>query len=335
MRVANEVRARVGRALLFGALALCSAAAGGWPAGARAVSWEAVRRGDAGKDLNAVYFVDSKRGWAGGDDGLVLRTEDGGRTWTRLEIAATDSINDIYFRDREDGYVLAGNRVLVTEDGGHSWRESGKFLPAAFGGALPELYSVRFASKKRGWIVGSVSRRDTVVDSLVLSTADGGQTWTRQRVATRDELIHLDFSGEKRGWIVGAAGTVLHTRDGGETWARQVSNTRATLYHVDFRNEREGWIVGERGTILRTVNGGETWVPAASPVRSTLLSVEFVSEDDGWAVGRGGVILRSADGGLTWVQQESRTRQHIYALYMDKKQGWAVGGDGLILQYER
>ncbi|HEV2764692.1 MAG TPA: YCF48-related protein, partial [Pyrinomonadaceae bacterium] len=316
----------------------CFAAAAAWPGvagGARAVSWEAVRRGEAGKDLNAVYFVDSKRGWAGGDDGVILRTEDGGRTWARQAIAAGDAVNDIYFRDKEDGYVLAGNRVLITDDGGHTWRESGKFLPSAFGGALPELYSVRFTSKKRGWIVGSVSRRDTVVDSLILSTTDGGQNWTRQRVASRDELIHLDFSGDKRGWIVGAGGSVMHTRDGGETWARQSTNTRATLYHVDFRNERDGWIVGERGTILRTVNGGETWTPSPSPVRSTLLSVEFVTDDDGWAVGRGGVILRSGDGGLTWVLQESRTKQHIYALYMDKKNGWAVGADGMILQYER
>ena len=41
--------------------------------------------GLAGKDLNAVYFTDSKRGWVGGDGGLVLHTEDGGRTWSRQQ----------------------------------------------------------------------------------------------------------------------------------------------------------------------------------------------------------------------------------------------------------
>jgi photosystem II stability/assembly factor-like uncharacterized protein len=63
--------------------------------------------------------------------------------------------------------------------------------------------------------------------------------------------------------------------------------------------------------------------------------VQFASEDEGWIVGRGGTILRSGDGGRTWVRQESRTKQHLYALFVDKKSGWAVGGDGIVLQYER
>jgi photosystem II stability/assembly factor-like uncharacterized protein len=297
--------------------------------------WAAARRGLAGKDLNTVYFVDSKRGWAGGDDGLILRTEDGGRTWTRQAIEAAAAVNDIYFRDKEDGYVLSGNRIYGTADGGRTWRESSRFMPASFGGAVPELYSVRFTSKKKGWIVGSVSRRDNVVDSLVLYTNDGGASWVRQRVPTKEELIHLDFASEKRGWIVGASGVVLHTPDGGQTWKTQASKTNATLYHVDFRNERAGWAVGERGTILRTSDGGENWSATPPPIRSTLLSVQFVNDEEGWIVGRGGVILRSEDGGQTWLRQDSKTRQNIYALFMDKKNGWAVGGDGTILQYER
>ena len=302
---------------------------------ARQGGWRPERHGQPGKDLNAVHFVDSKRGWVAGDGGLVLRTEDAGRSWLRQTIAAKESINDIYFRDREDGYLLSGNQILVTEDSGATWRVAGRFPASMFGNAEPELYSVRFTSKKKGWVVGSLSRRDSVVDSLVLSTPDAGASWNRQSVPTRDELIHLDFDGEKRGWIVGAGGTILHTRDGGETWARQESKTKATLYHVDFEDSKRGWAVGERGTILRTADGGETWSAVAPPVRSTFLSVKFADDDHGWIVGRGGVILRSEDGGQTWVRQESNTRQNIYALFFDKKLGWAVGGDGTVLRYER
>ena len=297
--------------------------------------WTAERRGLAGKDLNIVYFADSKRGWVGGDAGLVLRTEDGGRTWARQQVETKEGVSDLYFRDRDDGYLLAGNQIFVTEDGGSTWRTAARFLAATFGGAEPDLYSVRFTSKRRGWVVGSLSRGDSVVDSLVLQTTDGGASWNRQRVPVSDELIHLDFDGDRRGWIVGTAGRVLHTRDGGETWALQQSGTTATLYHVEFRGDDRGWAVGERGTILRTVDGGEAWAAARSPVRTTLLSVKFVNDDEGWAVGRGGVILRTEDGGQTWVQQESKTRQNLYALYFDKKTGWAVGGDGLVFRYER
>jgi photosystem II stability/assembly factor-like uncharacterized protein len=238
-----------------------------------------------------------------------------------------------------DGIAFDGGggvrQVDVSADGGATWRESANFPASTFGGAEPELYSVRFTSKKRGWIVGSVSRRDTVVDSLVLKTTDGGTSWQRLRVPTKSELINLDFSGDKRGWIVGNSGVVLHTRDAGETWALQQSGTTATLYSVEFRGDKDGWAVGERGTIIKTRDGGETWRAVESPVRTTLLSVRFANDEEGWVVGRGGVILRTEDGGNTWVQQESRTRRNLFALFVDKDNCWAVGGDGLVLRYER
>jgi photosystem II stability/assembly factor-like uncharacterized protein len=305
-------------------------------AGRAQTGWTATHLNASGQDLNAVFFLDSKRGWVAGDGGQVWHTEDGGRSWTQQQIGITANISDLYFRDRDNGYLLAGNRILTTTDSGDSWHETRQFQPAEFGGALPELYSVRFANKKKGWIVGNLSRGDVVTDSLVLFTADGGATWQRQTVPTRAELIHLDFVGDKRGWIVGDKGTSLRTDDGGQTWTRLRSNTKETLYHVDFLDEEHGWAVGARGTILRTIDGGAAWLTVVTPVaRGTLLSVGFVNEDEGWIVGRGGVILRSSDGGRTWVQQESNTKQNLYALTMNKKRGVAVGGDGLVLQYER
>ena len=332
----SEMRSKeIGGAARVLCAALLLSAACGAQAHAQGVGWVGERRGRPGHDLNAVYFADSKRGWVAGDGGLVLHTEDGGRTWARQNIGTDENVDDIYFRDREDGYLLAVNQIFTTEDGGQTWRMSARFLAETFGGAQPELYSVRFTGKKRGWIVGSLSRGDTVVDSLVLHTTDGGASWQRQRVPVADELIHLDFDGDKRGWIVGSRGRVLHTADGGETWQLQNAGTTATLYHVDFQGGERGWAVGERGTILRTEDGGATWRVTGAPVRSTLLSVTFVNKDEGWIAGRGGVILRTDDGGQTWMRQETNTRQNLYALFFDKKTGWAVGGDGLVLRYER
>ncbi len=297
--------------------------------------WTGVRRGLPGKDLNAVFFADTKRGWIAGDGGFISYTNDGGRTWTPQVIETKDAVNDVYFRNKEDGYIVAGNSIFSTSNSGQTWREIRRYFASDFGGALPELYSTRFSNKKKGWVVGSISREDVVVDSLVLYTDDGGTSWQRQRMPTKEELIHVDFVSEKRGWIVGDGGTILHTADGGDTWTEQRSGTKATLYHVDFRNDRVGWIVGKQGTILRTTDGGETWFTVEPLVRNTLLSVQFVDENLGWIVGRGGVILRSEDAGATWVRQESNTKQNLYALFLDKENGWAVGGDGIVLRYER
>jgi photosystem II stability/assembly factor-like uncharacterized protein len=298
--------------------------------------WTSTRLTSSGRDLNAVYFVDSKRGWVGGDRGFLSYTEDGGASWVERRIDAKQhAINDIYFVSSDVGFVVAGDTIFTTNDGGHSWQQSHTFSSSEFNGASPELYSLRFNGKKRGWVVGSVSRGDNIVGSILAITRDGGATWQMQEAGTTQELIHIDFVDEKRGWIVGAGGSILHTDNAGESWVRQDSRTQVTLYHVDFRNEKQGLAVGEQGTILMTNNGGASWTAVDSRTRSTLLSVQFISEDESWVVGRGGVILRSGDGGFTWVAQESGTKKPLFAMFMNKKAGWAVGSDGILLSYKR
>lgn len=297
--------------------------------------WTTSRVNSGARDLNTVYFIDSKRGWIGGDEGYLAFTDDAGASWVERPLGLTHAINDIYFAGKDNGFLLAGGSIFATSDGGHTWREAYKFSPTEFDGATPELYSLRFNGKKRGWVVGSASRGDIVVNSILAITRDGGATWQVLHAPSNRELIHIDVVDEKRSWIVGAGGTILHTDDAGESWTRQTSGSEATLYHVDFRNDKQGWVVGERGTILRTDDGGRSWSKIFCPTRSTLLSVQFVNEDEGWIVGRGGAILRSGNRGLTWIEQESGTKQNLYALFIDKKNGWAVGSKGLIVRYQR
>jgi photosystem II stability/assembly factor-like uncharacterized protein len=222
--------------------------------------------------------------------------------------------------------------IFRSGDGGHTWQESYK-MPTAVRGATVELYSLRFNGKKKGWVVGSLARGDTIIGSVLAITRDSGATWQMLEAGTQQELIHIDFVDDDRGWIVGAGGAILHTEDAGETWQRQQSGVTGTLYHVDFRNSKQGIAVGERGTILITQDAGRSWFRINSPAPATLLSVQFVGEDNVWSVGRSGVILRSSDGGHTWVEQRSSTHQNLYGLFINKKEGWIVGSDGLLMKY--
>ncbi len=136
--------------------------------------WVPTKIGPAGKDLNTVYFLDSKRGWVAGDNGFLSRTDDGGRTWVKQTVDTKDAINDIYFRSKEDGFLLAGNAIFITRDSGARWSEARRFNSTEFQGATAELYSVRFSSKRKGWVVGSISKNDIVVDSQPLRTDSSG-----------------------------------------------------------------------------------------------------------------------------------------------------------------
>ena len=297
--------------------------------------WNPLKSGSA-NDLVAVYFTSAERGFIAGDKGYFAQTTDGGRTWTKQTIDTTDDINEIYFRNDKNGYVVAGKKMFLTDDAGRSWREIKIYDPKNFRNATPEFLSVRFADKKRGLIVGSLLNKDEdVIDSLVMRTDDGGETWTRIIVPSKLELFHLDFVNSSRGWIVGDKGLILTTQDGGVNWRKQTSGTTNSLYNVDFRDSSEGYAVGGKGVILRTENGGDTWETVKTNFPNTFLRVDFADDKNGWIVGYGGSILRSSDKGKTWIKQDSGTKENLYGLFMLKKYGWAVGAKGAVIQYQK
>lgn len=296
-----------------------------------------ARPGDV--DLVAVYFTSSETGWVAGDGGFLAVTGDGGRSWRRVELNTTEDINEIYFRNDNNGYLVAGRKMFITNDGGKSWNETRIYRPGEFRNLTPEFLSIRFADKKRGIAVGSLLRKvrneEIVVESLVMRTEDGGESWVRVNVPTKAELFHLDFDGSSRVWIAGDGGVILHSGDGGRTFVRQNTGTRQPIYNVDFRDSRNGYAVGKAGTILRTENGGEIWEKVNSRFNESLMRVDFADDKNGWIVGYRGTILRSSDRGKTWIRQESGTEENFYGLFMSKKNGWAVGAKGLILAYTR
>lgn len=297
--------------------------------------WQ-VNRANGGSDLITVFFTSANKGWIAGDDGYLAYTTDGGRNWTKQDIGTNESINEIYFRNDDNGYLVAGKKMFITKDGGKTWRETQIYRSGTFGNLIPEFLSIRFADKKRGLVIGSLlNRQDRVVDSLVMRTEDGGETWQRIIVPSKKELYHLDFVGDSKCWIVGDGGLILFSNNGGVSFQKQNSGTQNDLYNVDFRDEKEGYIVGFKGTILRTENGGEVWESIRTPFTQTLMRVDFADDKNGVIVGYQGLILRSSDRGKTWQQQSSQIKENLFGLFFVKKFGWAVGAKGVVLQYER
>lgn len=305
------------------------------PAFSAQSSWVAAKSGSS-SDLVAVFFTSAERGYIAGDKGFFAFTIDGGETWTKQIVDTTDDINEIYFRNDDNGYVVAGKKMFMTTDGGRSWREISIFNPKDFRSGTPEFLSVRFADKKRGFVIGSViNKNDEVIDSVVMRTDNGGETWTRINVPSKMELYHLDFTNSSRGWIVGDKGTILATSDGGINWQIQKTTTDNSLYNVDFRDSEIGFVVGGKGTILRTENGGETWELIKTNFPNTFMRVNFADDKNGFVVGYGGAILRTSDKGKTWIKQNNDSKANLYGLFVTKKYGWAVGANGLIIKYQR
>lgn len=298
-------------------------------------NWK-INRASGNGDLVTVFFTSSDKGWIAGDDGYLAYTNDGGKSWNKKNLGTSEIINEIYFRNDDNGYLVAGKKMFITRDSGNSWQETQIYKSAQFRNGTPEFLSIKFADKKRGIVIGSIlNKQERVIDSLVMRTEDGGESWQRVIVPTKKELFHLDFVGSSRCWIVGDEGLILNSDNGGASFRVQRSNVVTPLFNVDFRDENEGYTVGKAGTILRTENGGSNWETVKTEFKQDLMRVDFADDKNGVIVGYNGIILRSMDRGKTWIKRETITKEHLYGLYFVKKYGWAVGANGVVLQYDR
>lgn len=89
-----------------------------------------------------IQFVDADNGWAVGGFGAILRTRDGGRTWTAQESGVAAGLGAVRFRSASEGYAFGADRLLLrTADGGSTWEalvgpqpahQEGSFVGSAF-----------------------------------------------------------------------------------------------------------------------------------------------------------------------------------------------------------
>ncbi|MGH9833231.1 MAG: YCF48-related protein, partial [Blastocatellia bacterium] len=72
--------------------------------------------------LNSVFMLNLDFGWVAGNNGVILRTTDGGLTWTALSSGVTANLRDLHFTDADHGWGAAdGGLILSTSNGGQTW----------------------------------------------------------------------------------------------------------------------------------------------------------------------------------------------------------------------
>lgn len=155
-------------------------------------SWECVFQ-DTTKGLffNSLKFADDKNGLAVSDpiDGklFVLRTEDRGDTWKKVEdipntedgeanFAASNTC--VEFLPSGKAWIASGGlsaRVFYSVDFGKSW-EVAK-TPMIRGLASSGIFSISFKSEKEGVIVGGIYDQPELNTNIAAYTVDGGKNW--------------------------------------------------------------------------------------------------------------------------------------------------------------
>ncbi len=85
-------------------------------------TWRQVKTDEASWSLTSVYFRDLNNGWIVGFGGQILRSRDGGITWTALKSPIKSWLTSVAFDNANRGWITSDDSLLVSEDGGETWR---------------------------------------------------------------------------------------------------------------------------------------------------------------------------------------------------------------------
>ncbi|MBK9336177.1 MAG: right-handed parallel beta-helix repeat-containing protein [Lewinellaceae bacterium] len=83
-------------------------------------TWTPVATGTT-QTLESVFFLHNNIGWIGGGgvNGLLRKTTDGGATW--VSQSANNVVEQIWFGNANEGWLIYGNTVRATTNGGTTW----------------------------------------------------------------------------------------------------------------------------------------------------------------------------------------------------------------------
>ncbi len=238
-----------------------------------------------GMDLDGrgtIFFLDAERGWMNlwvksGSAfrlGVLLTTDDGGRTWKWAPSGSDAGAGTVYFVTATDGWIAGGvgdEQLYVTHDGAKSWHNVALKAPRVITKDYTASYVAPiFQDRKHGFLPVTYWNGDDGEAVLVLfSSNDGGQTWETDRVLPKrgylsgettpstiaDSVLltvpKLDTKGNIPLTVVPPGGKALTT-------ITHVSGGGIGISQLSFTNPSRGW-ASTSNNLFSTQDGGVTW----------------------------------------------------------------------------
>ncbi|MCB1705350.1 MAG: hypothetical protein KDI17_10835 [Halioglobus sp.] len=255
--------------------------------------------------LTAVHFVDARKGWGVGHDGLVLVSADGGQNW-RVQRDGLAMQHQLNLEQRENAHQRVEELELQLASADEADRaaieadlEEAQFDLEDAELTLEEpvftspLLDVWFQDSSLGWAVGAFG--------TFIATADGGRHWvSRDSELDNPDELHLNaVTGDGRGrvFIVGEGGLMFRSLDSGHSWEPLQPFYDGSWFGAVYDPHYDALLVfGLRGNLYRSTDFGDTWAAVATGNSNTLAGGNW-SADGIVVVGGDGTVLHSTDGG--------------------------------------
>ncbi|GEM_PF-280011 len=277
-------------------------------------------------NLHDLKFIDNNTGWCVGQNGLIIKTTNGGLNWDNQVSNSTKHLLGIDFINANTGIVVGGDNygmavILKTTNSGVNW-------VVKLYSSVTQLIDLTIVDLNTVFAVGTPS-----VTNVMVKSSNLGENWSVVNTGiTNSPLYSLFFMNENTGWICGGvynsqnADALYKTTDGGVSWSNQSQYT--TPYHrsIYFKDNSTGWVIGPRAYC--TTDGGVIW----NRVNDSLSGgkIFFFNSNNGWILSN--YILKTTDGGAVWKKYQFGSYNIRNFNFVNENTGWMCGDSGIILK---
>jgi photosystem II stability/assembly factor-like uncharacterized protein len=304
--------------------------------------WLSLQR-PTNRNLRAMHFADSLKGWIGGDSGLILKTTNGGQNWIQQPTGLNTTVYSITFTNENIGYALAweldntppnfyGTRYLYTTNGGTVWNNY-LFPDSNF-----FANTVYYRDPLNGYLGGTQGK--------IYFTTDAGQVWNLSSIDSGlvfgFPVEEIKFFNASSGYAVGGAfdiaGIIWRTSNGGRSWQTRIVGPEPVndIHIIDENNAIGAGGDFEYGSSkVVTSNSGFDWQYEEFGVFGIANSIAFRNPQEGWiSLGIIDSFLVTTDSGSSWSMSAVPQQGRIYKIvFSDQRNGWAIGNEGILLKY--
>lgn len=219
--------------------------------------------------------------------------------WYQQQLPVNDFVNDIFFLDSLNGWVVTNTGYIMnTTSGGDNWE-----IQAASAG---NLYSIQFLDSQTGYTLGNGTH------GIIYKTTNGGTNWNLIHDFSPAGIFRdMSFVNKDTGWVCSIDafdGGVFKTTTGGINWQRQINLEIGNPLKITFVNSDTGWFINEFQQLYKTLNGGVNWnIIFTSPYN--IEAIFFLNSENGWmrgaaTTGNMNAISYTSNGGLNWVDSQ-------------------------------
>ena len=196
------------------------------------------------------------------------------------------SISDIHFFNSQNGIIVKGSTVYLSNDGGNNW------IPVYPYESYARMLEV--TDNNTVYLAGGTTY-DSVGEGEMHKSVDNGETWELMNLPEEiagSQITAIDFLNSQTGYISTFENKLFKTIDGGVNWIKKSELSFGLISDLLYINENNGYLISQN-KIYATKDGGVEWHEEyETDAANYLTSMTVTADGTVYVSGMAGTILK-------------------------------------------